>query len=465
MKRTLWIWTLLAAYFSNGQNLIPNPGFDDIITCPWNKAQISLAKPWKSASNGTPDIFNKCSSVPLIFPPFAPHHGSYQQPRSSAGYAGIFVFSNYNSSIGVSEYIETPLKAQMSKGKTYYLRFYVSPDIIPNGFSWMYQDAIGLALTDTFYYKEFKDKNGVLPLNPVIENRGTLIKDTLGWTKINGCYTARGGEEYAIIGNFRQESQMLIEVGNPAFMFNTSYFYIEDVLIQAFDPLPDTLLLCEGQPKTLNAAFLEATYLWNTGATDSTLSVISPGTYTVEASIDNCVLRDTVHILDTRMNIYHTDTTICAGKPIPLKAPLPGTYLWPDGSTGREYKVSSTGTYTVTVTNDCGQFTFTTQVRAEDCGCRVYIPSAISPNGDGINDELQVYIDCDFNYQILRFTVFDRWGGLLYSSGRGEEPIWNGSTQNKTATPGTYVWLLEYETLRNGTAERHLEKGELTILR
>lgn len=351
----------------------------------------------------------------------------------------------------------------MKKGIQYYIEFFVSPNITPSNY-YGFTDAVGLALSDTFYFKEL-NSNTPLPLFPIIENRGTVISDTAGWTRVSGCYAAKGSEAYAIIGNFRSKNETIVEFVNPSFPFS-SYFFIEDVLIQAFDPLPDTLLLCDGQAETLNAAFLDATYLWNTGETDSTILVQNPGIYTIEAIMEKCILRDTVVVLDTKdTGGFHPDTTICSDEPITLAAPLPGSYLWSDGSTGSELQVSSSGSYSVTITNDCGQFFFSSQVEGMDCGCRVYVPTAISPNGDGINDGLRAYFGCDYEYRILRFAIFDRWGGQVYTSGEGAAPVWDGSARGKPLPPGTYAWYLEYETQRNGAIERHLEKGEVNLIR
>lgn len=426
-----------------------------------------MAEPWSTASNGTPDLFNECSTDEFIQVPGAGLRiDSYQTQRSGTGYAGIITYSDISFIEGISEYLQTPLTSTLTKESEYYIRFYVSPDITPSMIDWIYTDAIGLALMDTFYYAELT-MNVPVPLIPVIENRGQVIKDTSGWTKVSGCYKANGGEKYAIIGNFRSEQETIVERdgGTPTWP-SRSYYYIEDVLIQAFDPLPDTLLLCDAQPEALNAAFLDATYHWSTGETDSTLLIQTPGIYSVEAFIDDCVLRDTVVVLDTReTGGFQSDTTICADEPITLTAPLPGSYLWSDSSTGRELQVASTGSYSVTVTNDCGQFPFSTQVDAMDCGCRIYVPTAISPNGDGINDELRTYFGCDYEYRILRFAVFERWGGQVYTSGEGAAPEWDGSAKGKPLASGIYVWYLEYETLRNGKVERRLEKGEVNVIR
>lgn len=256
-----------------------------------------------------------------------------------------------------------------------------------------------------------------------------------------------------------------MEFVNPTYPFN-SYFYIEDVLIQAFDPLPDTLLLCDGASKTLNAGFLDAAYRWNTGSTDSTITIQSPGTYTIEASMDKCALRDTVIVLDLREEGgFPKDTAICREEPLTLTAPITGQYLWSDGSTNRTNIIRTTGSYELTVTNECGQFVFSTEVEAKDCGCHIYIPNAISPNGDGVNDELQVFIGCDFQYQIKRLSVFDRWGSNIYTTTENTEIKWDGKYKGKAVPNGVYAWFLEYEVVRNGTVQKLTESGDVNVLK
>ncbi len=396
--------------------------------------------------------------------PFAGHFiDSYQYQRSGDGYALIAVYSNSNSSDGNSEYIETPLNGSMRAGKTYYIEFYISPDVTPISF-WGFTDAIGLVFSDTFYYKNLGPKEA-LPLKPVIENRGTTVKDTAGWTRISGCYTAKGGEKFAIIGNFRRTQETLVEFVYPTYPF-VSFFYIDDVLIQEFDPLPDTVLLCDGLPKTLNASFMDAAYHWNTGKTDSTIIVQSPGIYTVEAIMEKCILRDTVMVIDTRkMGNLQEDTIICREEPITLTSPIIGDYLWSDGTTNKTNIIQATGDYAVTVTNECGQFIFSTEVVAKECECNLYIPNAISPNGDGINDELQVFVGCDFQYYIKRLSVFDRWGSNIYTTTEGIKIRWDGKYKGNPVPDGVYVWFLEYEVVRNGKVQKFIKSGDISVLK
>jgi gliding motility-associated-like protein len=464
MKKWLTVGLFLAHFPLTGQNLVPNPGFDKLTNCPFEVGQIAFAEPWATASNGTPDLYSNCTTITFFNVPFAGRYiDSYQLPRSGAGFAGIGIYTNVNFTNGNSEYIETPLISPLQKGKTYYLEFYVSPDVTPISY-WGFTDAVGLALSDTFYYKDLGPTEA-LPLNPVIENRGTVISDTAGWTRVSGCHTARGGERYAIIGNFRSTQETLVEFVNPTYPFN-SYFYVEDVLIQVFDPLPDTLLLCAGDSKALNAAFLDAAYRWNTGSTDSTITVQQPGLYAVEAIMDKCVLRDTVRVIGIEeTGAFPTDTAICRGEPLLLTAPVIGSYQWSDGSASKEIKVTTSGNYALTVTNECGQFNYAAGVNIKDCGCNIYVPNVFSPDGDGRNDELEMFVGCDYPFQMLRFAVFDRWGNNLYLATEGTNIRWNGTYKGKRVPHGVYAWLMEYEIIRNGTAERFVKSGDISILK
>lgn len=454
---------LTCELFAQNQNLVPNPGFDVLTDCPTDKGQIILAEPWVSASNGTPDLYNECSNEPLMTVPNAGWYlHSYQVPKSGNGYAHISVYNNNNAasgSNGNSEYIEIQLLQPMQKGKQYYLEFYVSPDFYAG-----YTDAIGMALSETFYFEPLSAMEG-LSLSPVIEHRGTVINDTVGWTKISGCHIANGREQYAIIGNFNTTDETIVEFESPTFPF-VSFFYIEDVLIMPFDPLPDTLLLCDGIAEELNVQFLDATYLWNTGEADSVITISESGQYTVEAFMENCILRDTVIVLDTRETAnFPTDTIICQSESLHLISPLPGECFWSEGSLGNEISVSESGNYSVSVTNECGEFVFSTGVEVENCMCNVYVPNVFSPNGDGINDFLEVFVGCDFKYEMKRFGVFNRWGSQVYSATRGEDVRWGGSFLGKPLQDGAYVWFLEYDVIRNGVSQRRFEKGDVAILK
>lgn len=76
-----------------------------------------------------------------------------------------------------------------------------------------------------------------------------------------------------------------------------------------------------------------------------------------------------------------------------------------------------------------------------------FIPQGISPNGDGINDE--VIVRCKHNYPNAQMQVFSRWGTLVYD---GEPTGWNGQFQGKDLPDGTYFYILKLnDTTYTGT--------------
>ena len=108
-------------------------------------------------------------------------------------------------------------------------------------------------------------------------------------------------------------------------------------------------------PLVINASTAAGTFLWNTGATTSTINVSASGKYWVKGTNSNgCTNTDTVKITLGNLPIVTlgSDTAFCAGKTITLYAGNPGsTYLWNTGATTSTIAVGTIGTYSVVVTN------------------------------------------------------------------------------------------------------------------
>ncbi len=108
-------------------------------------------------------------------------------------------------------------------------------------------------------------------------------------------------------------------------------------------------------PLVINASTAAGTFLWNTGATTSTINVSASGKYWVKGTNSNgCTNTDTVKITLGNLPIVTlgSDTAFCAGKTITLYAGNPGsTYLWNTGATTSTISVGTIGTYSVVVTN------------------------------------------------------------------------------------------------------------------
>src|SRR4051812_24988935 len=91
-----------------GQNLIPNPSFEDTIGCPFTVGQPSSdellhAPPWYTTTRGTSDYFNQCNSAMVGVPN---NYFGYQTAYSGVAYAGVW--SRFNTA-NYREYISAPL--------------------------------------------------------------------------------------------------------------------------------------------------------------------------------------------------------------------------------------------------------------------------------------------------------------------------------------------------------------------
>ncbi|MBX2978714.1 MAG: gliding motility-associated C-terminal domain-containing protein [Flavobacteriales bacterium] len=111
--------------------------------------------------------------------------------------------------------------------------------------------------------------------------------------------------------------------------------------------------LCSGESTTLNVFQAGASYLWQDGSTGPSLTVTTPGTYTVTLTDANgCVASDAVDISFTDPIVVDLgpDQVICQGDVVDFDVTLPGaTYLWNTGALSPTLSVNATGTYTVTV--------------------------------------------------------------------------------------------------------------------
>ena len=87
-----------------------------------------------------------------------------------------------------------------------------------------------------------------------------------------------------------------------------------------------------------------------------------------------------------------------------------------------------------------------------------FIPNAFSPNGDGINDEL----DCQL-YGATETTVYimNRWGEIVFESTKTSQR-WNGDSAGKPCPEGVYAVVVEFKG--NHQAKRVLSSS-VTLLR
>jgi gliding motility-associated-like protein len=93
--------------------------------------------------------------------------------------------------------------------------------------------------------------------------------------------------------------------------------------------------------------------------------------------------------------------------------------------------------------------------------CFIAVPTAFTPNGDGLNDYL--YPNNALKAQNLRFTVYNRWGQVVFNT-RNWQLKWDGKINGVTQATGVYVWTLEY-TLTADPSKKIFQKGTTTLIR
>lgn len=158
------------------------------------------------------------------------------------------------------------------------------------------------------------------------------------------------------------------------------------------------------------------------------------------------------------------DTTILNRMSVKLEATGANTYRWspskwldnpnvakpvatPDETTvytvtGRSfYGCYSSADVTITVNNN------------------IFIPTAFSPNGDGVNDVFKI-VNFGFD-EILEYRIFDRWGKEVFNAMNGMAE-WDGTYKGKVLEVGTYYYVIKI-SYKNSVAK--IQKGDITMIR
>ncbi len=118
----------------------------------------------------------------------------------------------------------------------------------------------------------------------------------------------------------------------------------------------------------------------------------------------------------------------------------PATYLDNPAVTTPVFTGSKEQTYTIEITTPSGCITVDTLQVKTVKDVQIYVPSAFTPNGDGMNDFLRPTL---MGVKELRyFRVYNRWGQLVYES-KSAQPGWDGNIKSLPQQTGAVVWIAE----------------------
>lgn len=89
----------------------------------------------------------------------------------------------------------------------------------------------------------------------------------------------------------------------------------------------------------------------------------------------------------------------------------------------------------------------------------ILVPSAFTPNNDGLNDKLEFFLIGLKQLNFLR--IFNRWGQLVFETNT-DKKFWDGTQNGSNQPSGVYVWYAEGIAADNSKIFR---KGLVTLIR
>lgn len=125
----------------------------------------------------------------------------------------------------------------------------------------------------------------------------------------------------------------------------------------------------------------------------------------------------------------------------------------------------SSGIYTLEVTNSetgCSTEEPVLLSKLTTCPLNILsVPNIFSPNGDGINDRLEMFPTHAID-EIISFRIYDRWGALLYETTNITDS-WDGTFNGRKEPSGVYVFMVEMTCELDGSVL--VKAGDVTLVR
>ena len=212
-----------------------------------------------------------------------------------------------------------------------------------------------------------------------------------------------------------------------------------------------------------------------TGANGTRLNIIQSGNYSATLFTDEgCALstRNEQIVVETpRQPLNYPVQYAVINNPIELEARTfgvsvlwnPPTYL--DDVSIVKPKFNSPLSdeefiYTIRITTASGCVTVDTQIVKTIKEVKIYVPSAFTPNNDGLNDFLKPILLGVKELQYFR--IYNRWGQLVYDMQGTSQQGWNGRIGGQPQPTNVFVWIIRALGLDN---KIYLRKGTVAVIR
>ena len=233
---------------------------------------------------------------------------------------------------------------------------------------------------------------------------------------------------------------------------------------------PRNPVLCPAQSLLLSATAIPSC-TWSTGATASSIAVTQPGIYSVFASNLCGLVKDSVMVIASQVQASFNENVISGDAPLSVDftntSLQAASYVWrfDDGTTlsseDMTHLFEQPGDYPVwliaTDANGCDD-SLMHIIHVEAAGY-MYVPTAFSPNGDGLNDEFRIIGN---GIVSMEAQIFSRWGNPIYTIADLHSG-WDGTERLGAPCPaGAYVYIVHAEFVDGHRQDMH---GFINLIR
>lgn len=396
---------------SHAQNLIPNPGFEDYKACPSAVFSFESITHWitnrHKVNNG--NIWNQWEYIHTCYPPVRPWWDS----ELGEGVIGRMAFKANTENKLQTVLLWTELISIPEKDSLYYIEYTTAPTHVYSAQTqslvpyFCIPPYLGVKLEGADFDGIIGEVDSIKP--DMYADEGGIAHKIPNTTQIGHCFKATGLERYLLYGLFQKDT------------------------------------------------------LRNNASCIGGASVSSFG--------GPWFISDNIKLEKMKLEIS-SDTVICERRQIDFSKytdyyALSGKqFIWNDGVEGVIRSFTTSGSYQLTMLSKCGSITSNwINVQVEQCNAKVFVPSAFTPNGDGINDVFNPVFSNDYEISDLRLSIYNRWGKPVFQTNSLNTFGWDGKVQGLYANQGSYFWHVEFGYLEGDKIIRQVKSGSVVLLR
>jgi gliding motility-associated-like protein len=442
------------SFSSSAQNLVSNGDFEVPDTCPDDMNQLHRCHDWFVA-NLSPDYYN-CGFEGNLVCTFPAKGTGYVHMIS--GLMGMTGFPMHN------EMIKSKLLQPLVSGKKYKVEFSLGFDAFSQPTDRMnfgiYFFSNGNPVPTTYSYN-------CAGVTPQIFVHGLDVAN-YQYNRYSFCYSPDETMDSLLIGPFCNANTGV----GPVLMWQFMFDDLSVTEIPATDLASDEDEICQSETITFssdsgnNVSWIFEGGQPGTFTGDQPVDVLytSAGVFDVtlidstECGVDTMIYTDyiTVHSMNEQ-DILPDSVFKCIDINIDLTAQTNLPVLWSTGNAGAVLNVTRAGTYYCTAYGLCDTITDSTEVIETFCECDIFIPTAFTPNNDGLNESFRIY----GTTSELQLYIFNRWGEMLFRTANTTDE-WNGRFNDQPAPSGIYLYKAIYRDCFNKKVQK---AGSIMLLR